>query len=447
VIDPALVPPPLRVQPILAPPLNVASLPLASLAPAPMPLDPLLTVRPRQLSPPDELTLDRDYIHQLQTAPVVADERDPQTGGYLYPGARHKPSRGGAFLRTVLSALAPSIANARAEAYAQGRAPGWDTLAAGAAGALGGGVVGAASPELYLKMQRDHQIAEAQQRFSQDAANAHQQANIENIRARPGIAIGGLQTKRDIADANNTTKVYGIDQRTNVALDRNDITAQRNSDAADFNNWRMTNGDKRTDGYLDFTKWRQANGDRNSYTREEFNQWRMDHGDDMADIAGQNADSNTTRAGAAVTNSRANMTRALRPPAAQRGSNASGGRAGANVQGQAATAINQLQSTRTRMDQAIKSGDKVRADALGRQLQTQGANIRSRFGNSVSDDTDGWPTRLQSPSASPTAPQGGGSAYAGRRISQSNLPAAAQRMGMSPQQAANYLTSQGAIIY
>jgi hypothetical protein len=175
--------------------LQIATIPLAQSFPS-APLDPSLTVRPRQLNPPDELTLDRDYIHQLQTVPVVADERDPQTGEYLYPGAQHKPSRGGAFLRTVLKALAPSIANAQAEAYATGRTPGWDTLATGLAGAVGGGVVGAINPTIPLQMKRQEQLQGAQRRYAQDYSNAAAQSKLaaNNARAQePYVRIAASQ--------------------------------------------------------------------------------------------------------------------------------------------------------------------------------------------------------------------------------------------------------------
>ncbi|MGI8656843.1 MAG: hypothetical protein ACR2LC_16685 [Pyrinomonadaceae bacterium] len=386
-------------------------------------------------APPTDMQKDADYIHQLQTAPVVNDARNPD-GSYVSPGDTHTPSRGRAFLMMALRNLGGSMQHAQAQASAEGRQADWGDLALGAAGAAGAGVAAAANPVILQEQRRAEELQRAQGQFHQDAANAQTTANIDYIRARPGIAYEGLQTKRDIADGNNLTRTYGIDARADVGHERNDILTQRNSDVAIFNDWRMKNGDKRTDAYLDFTKWRESNGDHTAYTREQFNQWQMDHGDEMADIAGQNAVSNTTRAGAAVTNSQANLTRANRPLAAP-GSRSTGGRAGANVQGQASTAINQLQSTRAQLARALSSGDKRMTAALQDKLKGMGDNIRARFGNVVGDDENGWPTRLKAQG------QAGGQGSSQRVATQQDVAEYARRTGVDVGRAAEHFRASG----
>lgn len=171
VVDPSLVPPPFRVQPQLAP-SSTSSSAMAQATSAP--LDQSLTVRPRVLNPPDALTVDNDYIHQIQTAPLYGTE----------PGDTHKPSRGRAFLMTALKLLGPSIANSQAEAYATGRTPGWDTLAAGAAGALGGGAVAAYDPLVPLRMQRNQMLQKANAQEAGDLGAQKQSAEVALLHAK-----------------------------------------------------------------------------------------------------------------------------------------------------------------------------------------------------------------------------------------------------------------------
>ncbi|MGI8656385.1 MAG: hypothetical protein ACR2LC_14355 [Pyrinomonadaceae bacterium] len=324
---------------------------------------------------------------------------------------------------------------------AAGQAARSGSLAYTLGAALGGLAGGAIRPQGDEERKRREDIqkaatvygmetqADKERRDSEKEASdaGYRKAQIDYIRARPGIAYEGLKTKRDIAAGGDDTRRYGIDQRTDVALDRNDITAQKNSDVVTFNDWRMKNGDKRTDGYLDFTKWRQTNGDRNSYTREQFNQWRMDHGDEMTDIAGQNADSNTMRAN--------------RPPVAPRSQNTGGGSGSNGRISRAQGAINGFQKLFTQKTQALNRGDHRTAEMLDGQIRTAGSNIRSVFGDVVDNDANGWPTVLKS--------QGGQSGQAGRQGSsqrvatQSDVAEYARQTGVDAARAAEHFRASG----
>jgi hypothetical protein len=339
----------------------------------------------------------------------------------------------------ALQNLGGSMSNAQAQANAQGRRADWGDLAAGVAGAAGSGVVSAIKPEYALQLQREAQIAKAQQVYGQDAANAQTKASADWMTARPGIAYGAQQTKRDIAEGTQAVQRERIGVTDKFNNGKLKSWADRNAERADYDQWRMKDGSQRTDSLDAFREWQMDHGDDKLASEDQYHDWLREttkariaeatrHNKVTEGIGQQNADNGTTRVN--------------RPPAV---------RGGANPQGAASVAINQLQSTRAAMARAEANGDHKMAAALRDKMKGLGDNIRTRFGDVVSDDENGWPTRLK-PSDAPAQPapqqqpQGAGT-YAGRRISRANVPAVAQRMGMSTQQAESFLTSQGATIY
>lgn len=137
-------------------------------APPPAIRVPAPTSRPRYaLGEPDEITKSTETLAALER-PIQFDDRKDASGKHVDPDAYHTPSRGRAFLRMTFAKLGEGMANAQAQARAEGRPVQWGDVASGAAYALGAGATSAiAVPRAPVYMQREKEIAAERARLGQ----------------------------------------------------------------------------------------------------------------------------------------------------------------------------------------------------------------------------------------------------------------------------------------
>lgn len=136
-------------------------------------------------------------------------------------------------------------------------APGESAAARILGAAAGGGITGAAVPAIEGQRRKDVHVAQAEEDYQRAIENQQKVQGIERV---------------DVLNREREARILGI--KAKPILDREKFEQKK-----DFDEWRMANGDTRTDAYESWLDWRKANGDNALKTRQEYQEWLKDIGE------------------------------------------------------------------------------------------------------------------------------------------------------------------------